>query len=778
MKPDQPAGSSADTDVPGVETYRFGDVVVDATAHTLSRQGQLQALEPKVFAALLVLLRQAGRLVPRDDLLDAVWGHRHVTPGVLTRAIAQLREALGDDAHHPRYIQTQHALGYRFIGRLSIEPASLPQVEPVDDVSMATTSVAQSAPPFESDPQPGSGSQPEPGPGSGTAARLEPQVPVSSPPPDGTGWQLPHAGRERRNERAWRWSWPAVVLLGVVLGTVFWLDKRVAPSRATAPVAPSIAVLPFVTLSDDRQDRYFAEGLSTEMLDALAAVPGLKVAAAPPADAVDRKLGVKALGHQLGVANLLDASVRREGKRLRINARLSDAATGMLVWSRSYDRDTGAVFDTQSEIADEVVKSLVGALSAANRKDLRKHLTPTRNVAAFDAYLQGKWLLLQSGEAKDPQRAIDHFSEALSRDPDFARAQAGVCRAETARFEYMRAADAFAKAELACRRAETMDPSMPEIQLAMGDLYRVSGRYDRAVELYTVARNASATRVGALLGLGGAYAALGKREQSAASLREAQAIDPTNERIYIEIGWQDYLDGRLDLAIKAYEKALELHPRYPTAWATLGFFHMQAGHDAQAEAAFNRSNRIQPNYAAVANLGELKYQQGRYAEAVALYHEAMKLDAGDFYLWGLIGDALWADGAPRAQVRAAFAEAIAGAERYLKAKPDDAMAIAALGAFHAYLGQREPALGATGRSLQLTGSNAGDVAMFNAEAYCLLGDLPHARESLQRARSAGVPESRISSVAVFQHAGLVPGARKLPSGMTAASNPGLKGKEN
>src|SRR5690606_6155330 len=98
--------------------YRFGDIVVDAPAHTLERAGALQQIEPKAFAVLLALLRRPGELLGREELLDLVWGHRHVTPGVLTRAIAQLRHALEDDSHNPRYIQTQHAMGYRFVGVL------------------------------------------------------------------------------------------------------------------------------------------------------------------------------------------------------------------------------------------------------------------------------------------------------------------------------------------------------------------------------------------------------------------------------------------------------------------------------------------------------------------------------------------------------------------------------------------------------------------------------------------------------------------------------------
>ncbi|MGY0632703.1 winged helix-turn-helix domain-containing protein [Luteimonas sp. A478] len=101
--------------------FRFDDVEVDAAAHSLRRGGVSQQLEPKSFGVLLALLQRPGQLVSHDDLLDQVWGHRSVTPGVLTRAIVRLRTALGDDSHHPRYIQTHHALGYAFIGTLEQE---------------------------------------------------------------------------------------------------------------------------------------------------------------------------------------------------------------------------------------------------------------------------------------------------------------------------------------------------------------------------------------------------------------------------------------------------------------------------------------------------------------------------------------------------------------------------------------------------------------------------------------------------------------------------------
>lgn len=128
------SGPTSAAGAPGPGRYRFDGIVVDAAARSLSRDGHPQPLEPKAFAVLLELLAHPGELVTREQLLDAVWGHRHVTPGVLTRAIAQLRTAMADDPHHPRFIQTRHGLGYCFIGA----PAPAPEPEPEDEEVVRT----------------------------------------------------------------------------------------------------------------------------------------------------------------------------------------------------------------------------------------------------------------------------------------------------------------------------------------------------------------------------------------------------------------------------------------------------------------------------------------------------------------------------------------------------------------------------------------------------------------------------------------------------------------
>ena len=126
--------------------FQFDRIVVDAAAHTLLRDGEPQPLEPKAFAVLLALLRRPGELLGRDELLDQVWGHRHVTPGVLTRAIAQLRAALDDDSQKPRYIQTRHALGYSFIGTLQAPPEAAVAMPPTAAPPLEAPAAVPSAP--------------------------------------------------------------------------------------------------------------------------------------------------------------------------------------------------------------------------------------------------------------------------------------------------------------------------------------------------------------------------------------------------------------------------------------------------------------------------------------------------------------------------------------------------------------------------------------------------------------------------------------------------------
>lgn len=695
----------------GTLPYRFDDIVVDLAARTLLRGGVPHPVEPKSFAVLQVLLDHHGELVTRDELLDKVWGHRHVTPGVLTRAVVQLRHALGDDSHDPRYIQTRHSLGYCFIGKL--EP-------------MAATEAADSPAP----------------------AAIEPGD-AGTPVPGGEDARLPVSGRERWPSRRLL-GWLAGVVSAVLAVSVLWSVLR--GGRGPPLTEASVAVLPFSSLSEQADDDYFAAGLSEEIRDALAGVAGLRVAA-PVSIAVLHEAGdIRALGARLGVATVLEASVRREASRLRITARLSDTRTGATLWSQTYDRELEDVFQVQADIAGRVVQTLLGTLPG---DALRRRLAPTQDEAAFDAYLQGRHLMHDAIGSGNADAAIHQFDQALARDGGFARAQANICRTEIWQFQNSRSADAFHRASEACLRAAQMDPSLAEVDLAQGDLYRVQGDLARAMTFYLKAVRSPATSAPAHVGMAKVYAAQGKRDLALGQFREALESSPGDPRVYAEIGDQQSLDGHLPQAVVSYRMAVALQPEDAKHWSVLGVLAMEAGDNDEAARALQRAVTLSPDATSLTNLGLLKYQTGDYRAAVELQRRAIQAAPDDFMIWANLGQALAAVPASAASSKEAYRQAALRAEPYVRLKPDDARASAALGLYRAILGDAAGARELVERS-EAMASQQGQVALINAQTLGLLGDLESARQRLARARSAGIAESLIASNLTLRRLGLLP----------------------
>ncbi len=684
--------------------YRFGDIEVHPQAHRVLRGDAEIALEPKAFAVLEALLESPGKAFGRDELLDRVWGHRHVTPGVLNRVVALLRKALGDDAENPRYIQTLHSLGYRFIA-----------------------DVQQLAPPA---------APPEPLPA--------PAVVTEEPPP-AMPVASPLAATHPRRGLAISIAVATAALAVLVASGTWWSRHRDRP-------LPSIAVLPFVNIGGNPDDAYFAEGLTEEMRNALAGVHGLKVAASVSPAARQGAIDARALGQSLGVATVLEANVRRQGARIRVGARLSDTADGFALWSQTYDREIIDVFDTQRAIANEVVQSLLG-VQPGERAALDRRLTPTHDIAAFDDYLRGMHLLREANAAA-PDAAIGLFNQALRKDSAFARAQAGICSAEISRFENLHSVDAYDNARIACQRALAMDPMLADTSLALAELYRSQGDLDPAIAQYRKIAHEPAVRTRVELGLARVYAARHERAQADAHFRQALEYDPDDPYVHSAIGYQQYLDGDPEAAVASLRKAVRLKDDDAGLWVMFGALCMETGANTEARQALERSIAIAPSYAALTNLGLLRYQDGDYAAAAALQRRAIELDPNDFMVWANLGMALKTDTANAVDARAAYAQAASRAQRYVEAQPGDARATAALGLYRMELGDAAQARELVARAEAL-GTQTGEVALLDAETLAGLGDLDAARTRLATARANGIDETLIASNAMFKRLGLL-----------------------
>ena len=713
--------------------YRFEDIEIDAGAHQIRRGGAELAVEPKAFAVLLVLLANAGRTVSRDDLLDQVWGHRHVTPGVLNRVVAQLRKALGDDAEHPRFIQTLHSLGYRFIAPLhdeacTPEPSAVP-APPAEPPKRERREQDRRIDPPRVPPDP---------------TRRSAGAELGAPDPVLAGAQ----SRDSARSPIHPWAWLAgLILLATAAGlSMVWRERG-----SLKPAAASIAVLPFINLGEGAQDDYFAQGLTIEIRDALAGVPGLRVAAALSPSAVKQWPDARAIGRAQGVATVLDASIRRDGPRVRISAHLSDTVTGFLLWSEVYDRESGDVLLTQSEIAAEVAHALRGVLPNADPKLVQRR-RPTENLAAFEAYLRGLEAL--NRENPEGSQAVAFFSQALHADTAFVAAQVGICRAELWRFESSHEDRALDTARGSCLKAERMDPASPLVRLALADLYRVQGDAARARSYYRPLLDDPARRAAALVGMARLEAASGRQTTAIQYLWQALDARPGDATIYAELGYQQYQGGDLSGAISTYAKLIELRPNDANDRGTYGALLLAAGKRKQASAALLQSIALGPTAAALSNLATLRYQAGDFTQASTLYRQATDLEPENYQLWGFLGDALLNDANQLAEAKSAYAEATRHLLPFLRLRPDDAQAAASYAWYQANLDQPDRALEYATKSASLA-TDLGQVALLNAQTYARLGKLALARSALALARARGVDPVQIETNPVLKKVGLL-----------------------
>ena len=305
-----------------------------------------------------------------------------------------------------------------------------------------------------------------------------------------------------RLPRARRAVAPALVagvsLMALVTGYAWWrtIEQPATadePPERLAPSPQSIAVLPFVDMSPGGEAAYLGDGLSEELSSDLAKLPGLRVAARTSAFAFKgRDMDVRRIGEQLGVRFVLEGSVRREGERVRVTAQLIDASTGFHAWTDSYNRPWQDLIGIQQEISGAIAQRLHMVISPELAQQLKA--APTRDPRAYDFYLAGLAQLRQGASMKGIGEAESLFRRSLEADPDFARAQAGLCQVAILRYERTSAAEHVVEAEAACRAALEADATLKETELALGRLYFTSGRHEQAEAVFRSLLRALAAR--------------------------------------------------------------------------------------------------------------------------------------------------------------------------------------------------------------------------------------------------------------------------------------------
>jgi transcriptional activator of cad operon len=305
---------------------RIGAWCVNPASGQISQEGESTRLEVRTMRLLMCLAERAGEVVSIDDLLDRIWPDVTVTPDSVYQAVASLRRQLGDDPKQPTYIETVPRLGYRMVATVS------PWTE-------------------QSDGQTGSSR-------------------ISSGEPGATWSTAAQPTRRRSIRTRFVWATAAAICLGMFAGyLVYGTLRKSSPAGASADAAvqpqKSIAVLPFLDLTEHMAAEEFADGMTEELIDKFSKIPGLRVT--PPTSSFyykGKQIPLAEIAKSLGVAYVLDGSVRKSGTSVRIAARLIRADSGYVVWSETYDHPFDDVVMIQDDIASAVTKALRASIES------------------------------------------------------------------------------------------------------------------------------------------------------------------------------------------------------------------------------------------------------------------------------------------------------------------------------------------------------------------------------------------------------------------------------
>jgi TolB-like protein/DNA-binding winged helix-turn-helix (wHTH) protein/Tfp pilus assembly protein PilF len=542
---------------PDVHAIRVGAWRVDPTLDEISKDGTSVKLEPRTMRLLVCLAEHAGQVLSVEQLLDHVWKDVVVTPNSVYHAIAELRRVLGDDPKEPSYIANVVRRGYRLVA---------PVAPWVDELAVLA---------------------PDP------------------PAPTIIATTAPLATATTRSPfRLFRIAAGLVLLAMLVLGYFvadkLWLSKRtsgigLANTPASMVVSnTSIAVLPFVDMSEKKDQEYFADGMTEEIIDRLSKVSELYVPARTSSFYFKGKqTKISNIASELGVAHVLEGSVRKSGNKLRITAQLIRADNGYHLWSETFDRELDDVFQVQDEIAGAVVRALkVSLLEGTVARQ-----TPTSSTEAYTLYLQARSIALRAGQA-DYEAAIGYLRQALKLDPQFSAAWAELANDIVDEFNWIksRPVEAIrAEAHKAAAQALVLDPNLSAGHLAMAKiLYWIDWNWDGAeAELKKTLTldpaNSDALRYESFLA-----ATLGRADQSLQLAQSAVARDPLNSWNYFALGIVNLTSSaRLPEAEQMLRKALELNPTGAGLHSFLGMILGARGEPAAALAEIDRETNDQ-----------------------------------------------------------------------------------------------------------------------------------------------------------------------------------------
>jgi serine/threonine protein kinase/Tfp pilus assembly protein PilF len=364
-----------------------------------------------------------------------------------------------------------------------------------------------------------------------------------------------------------------------------------SPAAAAVP-EKSIVVLPFANMSADPENEYFSDGMTEEIINALARIPDLQVASRTSSFAFKGKeVDIQQIGAKLGVSSVLEGSVRKIGNRIRINTQLVNVANGYQLWSETYDRQLEDVFAIQDEISRAIVDALKVKLMGAQAQALVK--PTTENLEAYTLYLKGRFFVNRLAE-HDLHKALTLFEQALDADPGYARAYSGIadCWSNLAD-DWVAPEEAYPRAKSAAVRAVQLEPTLGEAHTSIGKvLCWYEWDFDGASKSLARAVEYNPNYAEAHFVYGSTLPAVGRLVEAIDELRKALVLDPLSAHFSRWLGRFLLYAERYEAAIEQGRTTLEIEPGYFQAYLDIGAAELAQGHTEESLKAFRKGQSL------------------------------------------------------------------------------------------------------------------------------------------------------------------------------------------
>jgi TolB-like protein/Flp pilus assembly protein TadD len=499
-----------------------------------------------------------------------------------------------------------------------------------------------------------------------------------------------------------------LIAIGVIVSAVagFFLFPRASARN----VEKSIAVLPFQSLSDEKENAYFADGMQDDILTNLSKIGDLKVISRMSVMSYrgDAVRNAREIGKALGVATLLEGSVRRVGNRVRVNVQLINATNDEHIWAEDYDRDLTDVFAIQTDLAQKIASALQAKLSPNEKARLDNR--PTQNPDAYLLFVQAHDYANRTDMFRDTTlKAEPLFEQAIKLDPNFAAAFAGLSMVESWAYHSFDPLPARReKARTAANEALRLQPDLPEAHLALGFSYYYGDRdYERALAEFEIAKRGLPNEAQAYMAIGAIQRRQGRWVESTANLEKAAELDPKNSSVLLNLGYNYMATRNFEAADKIFDRGIEAAPESFGSRALKSELAIRWKGDlsvAEKELASVPPGIDPQGLVTLGRAGVLTLQR-KFPEALQVIQqfreETLTVRAGASCPKASLEGTLYLFLDDKVNAHSAFERARIVAERLVSESPEDAARHGQLGLILAGLGQKDAAIAEGKRAVEL-----------------------------------------------------------------------------